>query len=170
MLSAPTGKAALVPAAGLACALAFALVDPAVAPRAVAVPAAAHPAASPTASPTAGPAPGPLAGVRVAITGGLFTASLGIIWTTGHPVYGHPCAAAGGAPTPFTALVDAEDEYHFGLVAHWDATAKDFVVDNIHGDAANGKKWTAYVNDTKITTGPCATAIKDTDKVKWSLE
>ncbi|GAB7034005.1 hypothetical protein AB0G35_21265 [Streptomyces sp. NPDC021749] len=162
MLSAPTGKAAVLPAAGLACALAFAL-GPAVAPPAVAVP-VTTPAAA------ARPAAGPLAGVRVAITGGLFTASLGIIWTTGRTVYGHPCAAAGDAPTPFTALVDAEDEYHFGLVAHWDATAKDFVVDNIHGDAANGKKWTAYVNDTKITTGPCATAIKDTDKVKWSLE
>ncbi|WP_030805399.1 hypothetical protein [Streptomyces sp. NRRL S-337] len=158
MLSAPTGKAALVPAAGLACALTFAL-GPATAPPAVAAPAAAT-----------RPAAGPLAGVRVAITGGLFTASLGIIWTTGRTVYGHPCAAAGDAPTPFTALVDAEDEYHFGLEAHWDAATKDFVVDNIHGDAADGKKWNAYVNDTKITTSPCATAIKDTDKVRWTLE
>ncbi|MEW1753626.1 hypothetical protein ACIQU1_32090 [Streptomyces angustmyceticus] len=141
-------KAAPVTAAALACALACA---------------AAPPAAS---------APGDVR-VRVAVTGGPYTASVGLVITGARTLLGgYYCAADGLAPTPLTALVDADEQYGLGGVqARWDATAQDFVVTRIHGDAAEGKKkWNAYVNEEKIKKGPCHTAIKGGDKIRWTLE
>ncbi|MGW7491650.1 DUF4430 domain-containing protein [Streptomyces sp. NPDC054786] len=147
MLCVPARWAAPVTAAGLALALALAAAPPAAA--------------------------GPVVGVRVGVTGGAYTGSVGIVRTAARTVFGgFYCAANGTDPTPLTALVDAEEQYGLGGVrAYWDATKKDFVVTDIHGDVADSKKkWNAYVNEKKITTGPCATAIKDTDKVRWTLE
>ncbi len=143
MRCAPARRAALVPAAGLVLALA-----PPVA------------------------ADGPVAPVRVAVTGGAFTGSVGIVRTAARSLYGgFRCAADGVRPTPLTALADADRKYHLGVRAHWDEAAGDFVVTEIRGDAADGgRKWNAYVNEEKITTGPCGTAVKDHDKVRWTLE
>ncbi len=145
-------KAAPVTAAGLACALAFMAAPPAAAGPAAAL---------------------PTVGVRVGVTGGAYTGSVGIVRTSARTVFGgYYCAANGTDPTPLTALVDAQEQYGLGGVrAYWDAAKKDFVVTDIHGDVADSKKkWNAYVNEKKITTGPCGTAIKDTDKVRWTLE
>lgn len=110
--------------------------------------------------------------VRVGVTGGPYTASVGLVSTSARTIGGFYCAADGISPTPLTALVDAEDQYGLGGVrTRWDAATQDFVVTEIHGDAADGKKkWNAYVNEKKITTGPCHTAIKGGDKVRWTLE
>ncbi|MFF8789663.1 DUF4430 domain-containing protein [Streptomyces sp. NPDC015125] len=111
--------------------------------------------------------------VRVGVTGGPYTASVGLVFTGPRTLLGgFYCAADGLAPTPVTALVDADEQYGLGGVkARWDTKAQDFVVTEIHGDAAEGKKkWNAYVNEEKIKKGPCHTAIKDGDKVRWTLE
>ncbi|MFE0193319.1 hypothetical protein [Streptomyces sp. NPDC059008] len=117
-------------------------------------------------------ADGPVAPVRVAVTGGAFTGSVGIVRTAARSLYGgFPCAADGVHPTPLTALADADRRYRLGVRAHWDEAAGDFVVTEIRGDVADGgRKWNAYVNEKKITTGPCGTAVKDHDKVRWTLE
>lgn len=145
MRSALARRAAVVPAAGLALAL-------------------APPAAAGVDDDTVG--------VRVAVTGGAFTGSFGIVRTAPRSLYGgFYCAADGLYPTPLTALADADRKRHLGVRAHWDEATGDFVVTEIRGDAADGdKKWTAYVNEKKITTGPCGTAVKDHDKVRWTLE
>ncbi|MFI1307897.1 DUF4430 domain-containing protein [Streptomyces sioyaensis] len=124
------------------------------------------------AAPPAG-AEGSTAAVRVAVTGGSYTASVGLVRTGPRTLFGgFYCAADGIGPTPLTALVDADDIYGLGGVrASWDATTQDYVVTEIHGDAADStKKWNAYVNEKKITKGPCHTAIKGGDKVRWTLE
>ncbi|MFI5526353.1 DUF4430 domain-containing protein [Streptomyces platensis] len=111
--------------------------------------------------------------VRVGVTGGPYTASVGLVVTGPRTVFGgFYCAADGLAATPLTALVDADEQYGLGGVqARWDAATQDFVVTSIHGDAADGKKkWNAYVNEKKITTAPCHTAIKGGDKIRWTLE
>ncbi|MFE3549254.1 hypothetical protein ACFXN2_11305 [Streptomyces kronopolitis] len=113
------------------------------------------------------------AAVRVAVTGGSYTASVGLVRTGPRTLFGgFYCAADGISPTPLTALVDADRIYHLGGVrAHWDPATQDYVVTVIHGDAADStKQWNAYVNEKKITTGPCHTAIKGGDKVRWTLE
>ncbi|MFE1177209.1 DUF4430 domain-containing protein [Streptomyces sp. NPDC058773] len=57
------------------------------------------------------------------------------------------------------------------MSGRWDPAAQDFVVTAIHGDTATTtKKWNAYVNEKKITKGPCHTAIKPGDKIRWTLE
>lgn len=111
--------------------------------------------------------------VRVGVTGGPYTASVGLVVTGPRTVFGgFYCAADGLAATPLTALVDADEQYGLGGVqARWDAATQDFVVTSIHGDAADDKKkWNAYVNEKKITTAPCHTAIKGGDKIRWTLE
>ncbi|MEU7432908.1 hypothetical protein AB0B07_19095 [Streptomyces sioyaensis] len=110
--------------------------------------------------------------VRVGVTGGSYTASVGLVSTSARTIGGFYCAADGINPTPLTALVDAEDQYGLGGVqTRWDTATQDYVVTEIHGDAASGtKKWNAYVNEKKITKGPCHTAIKGGDKVRWTLE
>lgn len=111
--------------------------------------------------------------VRVGVTGGPYTASVGLVITGPRTLFGgFYCAADGLAPTPLTALVDADEQYGLGGVrARWDAATQDFVVTEIHGDAAESKKkWNAYVNEEKIKKGPCHTAIKGGDKVRWTLE
>ncbi|MFI1160172.1 DUF4430 domain-containing protein [Streptomyces sioyaensis] len=140
--------AAPVTAAGLVLALALAVAPPATA------------------------APGDVR-VRVGVTGGSYTASVGLVRTGPRTLFGgFYCAADGISPTPLTALVDADDIYGLGGVqARWDTATQDYVVTEIHGDAADGtKKWNAYVNEKKITKGPCHTAIKGGDKVRWTLE
>ncbi|MEU9119209.1 hypothetical protein AB0C96_05005 [Streptomyces sp. NPDC048506] len=106
--------------------------------------------------------------VRVAVTGGAFTASSGLVHTFARP----ECAADDGRPTPLTALFDAARRYRLGGVwVRWDAATQDYVVLRIRGDAADSTRvWNAYVNEKKITTTPCRTAIKDRDKVRWTLE
>ncbi|MFE0382040.1 DUF4430 domain-containing protein [Streptomyces inhibens] len=146
MPSALARKAAPVTAAGIAFALALTAAPPAA-------------------------AIGPTASVRVKVTGGAFTASVGTGTQARFVFGGFYCAAGDGSPTPLTALVDADERFDFGVQARWDAATQDFVVTSIHGDFADdSKKWTAYVNEKKITTGPCGTAIKDNDKVRWTLE
>ncbi|MFI0904878.1 DUF4430 domain-containing protein [Streptomyces sioyaensis] len=111
--------------------------------------------------------------VRVGVTGGSYTASVGLVRTAPRTLFGgFYCAADGISPTPLTALVDADEIYGLGGVqARWDTATQDYVVTEIHGDAASGtKKWNAYVNEKKITKGPCHTAIKGGDKVRWTLE
>ncbi|WP_329151830.1 DUF4430 domain-containing protein [Streptomyces sp. NBC_01456] len=113
------------------------------------------------------------AAVRVAVTGGSYTASVGLVRTGPRSLFGGLyCAADGVSPTPLTALVDADRIYGLGGVrASWDTATQDYVVTEIHGDVADStKKWNAYVNEKKITTGPCHTAIKGGDKVRWTLE
>nr|WP_202444287.1 DUF4430 domain-containing protein [Streptomyces sp. SID8375] len=142
--------AAPVTAAGLALALALAL------------------AAAPPATASAGDVR-----VRVGVTGGPYTASVGLVITGPRTLFGgFYCAADGLSATPLTALVDADEQYGLGGVqARWDAAKQDFVVTSIHGDAADSKKkWNAYVNEKKITAGPCHTAIKGGDKIRWTLE
>ncbi|MFI1741537.1 hypothetical protein [Streptomyces sioyaensis] len=140
--------AAPVTAAGLVLALALAVAPPATA------------------------APGDVR-VRVGVTGGSYTASVGLVRTGPRTLFGgFYCAADGISPTPLTALVDADEIYGLGGVdARWDTATQDYVVTEIHGDAAAGtKKWNAYVNEKKITKRPCHTAIKGGDKVRWTLE
>ncbi|MGW2012688.1 DUF4430 domain-containing protein [Streptomyces nigrescens] len=111
--------------------------------------------------------------VRVGVTGGPYTASVGLVITGPRTLFGgFYCAADGLSATPLTALVDADEQYGLGGVqARWDAAKQDFVVTSIHGDAADSKKkWNAYVNEKKITVGPCHTAIKGGDKIRWTLE
>ncbi|WP_336052945.1 hypothetical protein [Streptomyces sp. CA2R101] len=111
--------------------------------------------------------------VRVGVTGGPYTASVGLVITGPRTLLGgFYCAADGLSPTPLTALVDADEQYGLGGVkARWDTKAQDFVVTEIHGDVAEGKKkWNAYVNEEKIKKGPCHTAIKGGDKIRWTLE
>ncbi|WP_435604067.1 DUF4430 domain-containing protein [Streptomyces sp. bgisy130] len=125
-----------------------------------------------TAAPPTTAAPGDIR-VRVGITGGPYTAGVGLVITSPRTVFGgFYCAADGLAATPLTALVDADEQYGLGGVrARWDATTQDFVVTAIHGDSADAtKKWNAYVNEKKITTAPCHTAIKGGDKIRWTLE
>ncbi|MFJ6791764.1 hypothetical protein [Streptomyces angustmyceticus] len=146
MPSAPLRKAAPAAAAALACALTCAAAPPAT-PNDVRV--------------------------RVGVTGGPYTASVGLVITGPRTLLGgFYCAADGLSPTPLTALVDADEQYGLGGVkARWDTKAQDFVVTEIHGDVAEGKKkWNAYVNEEKIKKGPCHTAIKGGDKVRWTLE
>ncbi|MFE6743123.1 DUF4430 domain-containing protein [Streptomyces tubercidicus] len=148
MPCAPARRAASVTAVGLGLVLAFAAPPPATA------------------------ATGDVR-VRVAVTGGPYTASVGLVSTSARNLLGgFYCAADGLNPTPLTALVDANEQYGLGGVeARWDAAAQDFTVTSIHGDAATStKKWNAYVNEEKITKGPCHTAIKGGDKIRWTLE
>ncbi|MCF3176969.1 hypothetical protein IPZ61_27070, partial [Streptomyces sioyaensis] len=111
--------------------------------------------------------------VRVGVTGGSYTASVGLVRTGPRTLFGgFYCAADGISPTPLTALVDADGQYGLGGVrARWDTATQDYVITEIHGDAADAtKQWNAYVNEKKITKGPCHTAIKAGDKVRWTLE
>ncbi|BCK71767.1 hypothetical protein Srufu_057200 [Streptomyces libani subsp. rufus] len=122
-------------------------------------------------APPATAAPGDVR-VRVGVTGGPYTAGVGLVVTGPRTIDGFYCAANGTTATPLTALVDADDQYGLGGVrTRWDATTQDFVVTEIHGDAADAtKKWNAYVNEKKITTAPCHTPIKGGDKIRWTLE
>ncbi|MEV6568143.1 hypothetical protein [Streptomyces kronopolitis] len=135
--------------------------------------AAAVPAGAETPSVGRAAAGRSVAAVRVAVTGGSYTASVGLVRTGPRSLFGgFYCAADGVSPTPLTALVDADRIYGLGGVrASWDPATQDYVVTAIHGDVADStKKWNAYVNEKKITTGPCHTAIKGGDKVRWTLE
>lgn len=186
MFSALAYKAALVPAAGLVFAVALAGAPPATAPTATALTPGAGPTGTATATPSATPsdtasatpsatptAGGNRAVVRVAVTGGRFTANVGVLTAVARTlVGGYYCAADGRKPTPLTALVEANRRFHLGGVRmRWDAASQDYIVTSIHGDVADGtKQWHAYVNKKKITTTPCRTAIKDRDKVTWTLE
>ncbi|MFF7415745.1 hypothetical protein [Streptomyces lydicus] len=150
MLSALAGKAVLVPAAGLALTMGPVAVPPVGADGDT----------------------GLTAAVRVGVSGGLFTANVGLVRTFARTGKGGVyCATVEGKPTPLTALLDADDRYGFGVRVSWDATKQDYVVNSIHGDeATGGKVWNAYIGKTKISTGPCGTAVKDNDKVSWKLE
>ncbi|MEU5212345.1 hypothetical protein [Streptomyces sp. NPDC020742] len=149
MLSALAAKAVLVPTTGLALAM--------------------GPVAAP---PVGADGTGLTAAVRVGVSGGAFTANVGLVRTFARTGAGGVyCATTEGKPTPLTALLDANDRYGFGVRVNWDTAKQDYVVTNIHGDEATATKvWKAYVGKDKITTGPCGTAVKDGDKVSWKLE